>query len=116
MRLKLEKLREARNRTGTAETTVTANIHTDSSVPSMFLCPKRVGTDTSIGWSSAFPAFPSGLNDREREISGVNAAIPAVPIATQIVGDPKSWENELLQWAKAHCVFSEKAWGNPRPG
>jgi hypothetical protein len=80
----------------------------------MFPFSKRAGTDTSVGWSSVFPAFPSGASEREHEINSVYAAVPAVPavpIETPLIGDPKSWEAELHQWTAAHCVFRDRAWG-----
>jgi hypothetical protein len=124
MRLKLERLREARNQAGTAGRSGTANVSADPSVPTPFPLPKGLGTNGS-GWPNVFPVFPTNSSVREHEFPSVYAAVPAVPntpteqrVSTLgwhalnlLAGDPAAWEKELHQWTIAHCVFCDRAWG-----
>ena len=77
--LKLEKLRDARNCTGTVGTPGTVNVCADSSVPSLFTLPRKSGNRYS-GGANLFPAFPVAPSTREYEISSIYTAVPAVPI------------------------------------
>jgi hypothetical protein len=121
MRLKLEKLREARNRGGTAGRLGTANVSSDSSVPTSFPLPEGLGTNGS-GWPKVFPVFPTNSSVREHELPSICAAVPDIPTEQHVsalgwhainplVGDPAAWEKELHQWTKAHCIFCDRAWG-----
>ena len=124
VRLKLEKLREARNRTGTVGTPGTMNICADSSVPSPSTLPGKVGTGTRRS-ANLFPVFPVAPSTRGYKIPSIHAGVPAVPIVPRekhavmlglrvrdpLAGDPAAWEDELHQWTMAHCVFRDRALG-----
>jgi hypothetical protein len=69
--------------------------------------------------------FPTDSSVREHDPPSIYAAVPAVlnvppeehvttldwRAPNPLAGDPAAWEEELHQWATAHCVFRDRAWG-----